>query len=69
MVVNFIGISTCIFALILFLRARIENSAFPSSMSNKQGQLNKNNTLRRHTHEIAVWGHTHCYVHKSFINS
>jgi len=24
-------------------------------MSNKQGQLNKNNTLR-HTHEIAVWG-------------
>jgi len=29
MVVNFIGISTCIFALILFLRARIENSAFP----------------------------------------
>jgi len=29
MVVNFIGISTCIFALILFLRARIENSSFP----------------------------------------
>lgn len=57
LVTNFRGIyiSPCSFALIELLRARIGNSASRSSVSNKQGQPNKNNTLR-HTHEIAEWG-------------